>query len=71
MTRTPLAPEIAGYRLQPGDPIFVPIYAIHRHSLLWTDLDRFLSECEAMLKRAPRTCLSAQVSGSAWARPSP
>ncbi len=73
MSRTPLAPvEIAGYRIQPGDPIFIPIYAIHRHELLWDDPhrfdpDRFLPEREAKLKRTqympfgagPRICLGA------------
>lgn len=73
MARTPIKPtEIAGYRFEPGDPIFIPIYAIHRHALLWEDPDRFdpdrfLPERETNFARTkympfgagPRICLGA------------
>ncbi len=73
MARTPIRPvEIAGYRLEPGNPIFIPIYAIHRHARLWVepdrfDPDRFMPAYEATLKRTqympfgagPRICLGA------------
>jgi cytochrome P450 len=33
--------EIGGQRIARGTPISVPIYAIHRHALLWDEPDRF------------------------------
>ncbi|MFE1602386.1 cytochrome P450 [Methylobacterium sp. ID0610] len=33
--------EIGGRRVARGTPVAVPIYAIHRHALLWQDPDRF------------------------------
>jgi len=33
--------EIAGRPVRPGETIMVPIYAIHRHRLLWEDPDAF------------------------------
>lgn len=76
MSRAPIMPvEVAGYRLEPGDPIFIPIYAVHRHALLWDDPDRFdpdrfRPDREAHLKRTqympfgagPRICLGAAFS---------
>ncbi len=73
MARTPIEPvELAGLKLNPGDQVFVPIYALHRHQQLWHDPDRFdpdrfLPEREATLKRTqympfgagPRICLGA------------
>jgi cytochrome P450 len=52
MSRTPLAPEVAGYRLRPGRP---DLHSDHRHALLWNDpgcfdLDRIFPEREAILK---------------------
>lgn len=73
MGRTPVDPvEVAGYELRPGHQVFVPIYAVHRHELLWEDPgrfdpDRFLPDREAHIRRAqympfgagPRICLGA------------
>lgn len=73
MARTPLeAVDIAGYELVPGNQVFIPIYAVHRHERLWDepgrfDPDRFLPERENKLKRTqfmpfgggPRICLGA------------
>ncbi|MGY2048297.1 cytochrome P450 [Methylobacterium sp. JK268] len=33
--------EVGGQRVARGTPISVPIYAIHRHALLWDEPDRF------------------------------
>jgi cytochrome P450 len=33
--------SLAGFEVKQGRPIFIPIYAIHRHRLLWPDPDRF------------------------------
>lgn len=71
VVRTPLQPrEVAGYRLEPTNQIVIPIFAIHRHRLLWNDPDRFdpdrfLPEPEAARERTqympfgagPRICL--------------
>jgi len=73
LSRTPIEPiEIGGYQLNPGDPVFMPIFAIHRHRALWKDPDRFdpdrfLPDREAQLERTqympfgagPRICLGA------------
>lgn len=73
LSRTPREPVvIAGHAIEPGHPVYMPIYAIHRHRKLWDDPDRFdperfLPEREAQLKRTqympfgagPRICLGA------------
>lgn len=73
VSRTPLEPMvIAGHAIEPGHPVYMPIYAIHRHHQLWQDPDRFdpdrfLPEREALMKRTqympfgagPRICLGA------------
>ncbi|ACA20913.1 cytochrome P450 [Methylobacterium sp. 4-46] len=33
--------DVGGHRIGPGTPVTVPIYAIHRHALLWDEPDRF------------------------------
>lgn len=35
------ADRLAERRIQPGDLVFLPIYALHRHRLLWDEPDRF------------------------------
>lgn len=62
--------EIAGRRVRPGDTIMLPVYAMHRHRLLWDapdafEPDRFAPEAAAGRHRAaflpfgagPRICL--------------
>jgi cytochrome P450 len=42
LLRSPARPvRLAGRTLRPGELIFLPIYAIHRHRALWSDPDRF------------------------------
>ncbi|MCK8785417.1 cytochrome P450 [Roseomonas sp. NAR14] len=42
LTRTADRPvRIGGEAVAPGTPVFVPIYALHRHRALWDDPDRF------------------------------
>jgi cytochrome P450 len=71
LLRSPARPvRLAGRRLHPGELIFLPIYAIHRHRLLWPnpdqfDPDRFLPEAAAARHRhaylpfgaGPRGCI--------------
>ncbi|UXU76164.1 MULTISPECIES: cytochrome P450 [unclassified Paracoccus (in: a-proteobacteria)] len=33
--------ELGGRQILPGDTVMLPIYALHRHHLLWDDPDRF------------------------------
>ncbi len=33
--------ELCGREIRPGDTVILPIYALHRHHLLWIDPDRF------------------------------
>ena len=62
--------SLAGRKLGPGDIVFLPIYAIHRHRALWTnpddfDPDRFLPEVSSARHRysympfgaGPRGCI--------------
>ncbi|MDZ4136932.1 MAG: cytochrome P450, partial [Paracoccaceae bacterium] len=35
------ADELCGREIRPGDTVILPIYALHRHHLLWPDPDRF------------------------------
>src|SRR5690606_28959448 len=42
LSRTARAHDMLGGReVLPGDTIMLPIYALHRHHLLWDDPDRF------------------------------
>lgn len=42
LSRTARAPDrLCGREVRPGDTIILPIYALHRHHLLWRDPDRF------------------------------
>lgn len=73
MSRTAkTAVEIAGHKLPAGGQVFMPLYAIHRHALLWDDPrrfdpDRFRPERKAAMPRGqylpfgagPRMCLGA------------
>lgn len=65
--------EIAGHRVVPGTIIMIPIWALHRHRLLWQDPDafdpdRFLPAAKAARHRfaylpfsaGPRICLGMQ-----------
>ena len=36
--------ELCGRRMQPNDILFLPIWALHRHQLLWDRPDQFLPE---------------------------
>jgi cytochrome P450 len=62
--------EIAGAPVKPGETVMIPVYAIHRHRLLWEDPDafdpgRFAPEAAAGRHRAaflpfgagPRICI--------------
>jgi cytochrome P450 len=62
--------EIGGHRFEPGAMLVIPVWAIHRHRLLWDDPDRFdpdrfLPEREAAFRRTqympfgfgPRICI--------------
>ncbi|WP_134725185.1 cytochrome P450 [Paracoccus luteus] len=42
LSRTAQKPDTLGGReVKPGDTVMLPIYALHRHRMLWTDPDRF------------------------------
>lgn len=42
LSRTAQAPDsLGGREVRPGDTIMLPIYALHRHHLLWPDPDAF------------------------------
>lgn len=42
LSRTAQAPDrLGGREVRPGDTIMLPIYALHRHHMLWDDPDRF------------------------------
>lgn len=42
ISRTALAADtLCGREIRPGDTVIVPIYALHRHRLLWDDADAF------------------------------
>ncbi|WP_425439232.1 cytochrome P450 [Poseidonocella pacifica] len=45
VSRTAQAPdELCGREIRPGDTVILPIYALHRHKLLWEDPDAFRPE---------------------------
>jgi cytochrome P450 len=42
LSRTAQAEDrLCGQQIRPGDTVILPIYALHRHHLLWADPDRF------------------------------
>lgn len=42
LSRTARADDrLCGQQIRPGDTVILPIYALHRHHLLWPDPDRF------------------------------
>lgn len=42
LSRTAQAPDtLCGREVRPGDTVILPIYALHRHRLLWRDADAF------------------------------
>ena len=42
LSRTARAPDtLCGREIRPGDTVLLPIYALHRHHMLWDDPDRF------------------------------
>ena len=42
MSRTARAEDtLCGREIKPGDTVILPIYALHRHQLLWEDPDAF------------------------------
>jgi cytochrome P450 len=42
LSRTAMAAdELCGREIRPGDTVVLPIYALHRHHLLWDDPDQF------------------------------
>ena len=71
LSRTAQKPDtLCGREIRPGDTIVLPIYALHRHHLLWPDPDRFdpdrFSDPKAIPRFAylpfgdgPRICIGA------------
>jgi cytochrome P450 len=69
LSRTARAPDrLCGREVRPGDTVMIPIYALHRHHLLWDrpdafDPDRFLTAPDryAFLPfgAGPRICIGA------------
>ena len=73
LVRTPLrATALGDVKVKPGDAIYLPIYALHRHHSVWSDAeqfdpDRFLPDQEAARHRyaylpfgaGPRVCMGA------------
>ncbi|MFU8834632.1 cytochrome P450 [Roseovarius autotrophicus] len=42
VSRTALRPDtLCGREIRPGDTVIIPIYALHRHHMLWPEPDRF------------------------------
>ncbi|MBL9051424.1 MAG: cytochrome P450 [Tabrizicola sp.] len=55
LSRTAMAPDtLCGREVRPGDTVILPIYALHRHRLLWEDADAFRPERFADPKAVPR-----------------
>ena len=69
LSRTAQAPDtLCGRQVRPGDTVMIPVYALHRHHLLWDrpddfDPDRFLTTPDryAFLPfgAGPRICIGA------------
>jgi cytochrome P450 len=55
VSRTAMATDMLCERhIQKGDTVIIPIYALHRHQLLWQDPDAFTPERFADLKKLER-----------------
>jgi cytochrome P450 len=55
LSRTAMAADtLCGREVRPGDTVILPIYALHRHSLLWEDPDAFRPDRFADPKAVPR-----------------
>ncbi len=55
VSRTALAADtLCGREIQPGDTIIIPIYALHRHHMLWDAPDSFRPDRFADRKAVPR-----------------
>jgi cytochrome P450 len=55
LSRTAMAAdELCGREVRPGDTVILPIYALHRHRLLWDDPDDFRPDRFADPKAVPR-----------------
>lgn len=55
LSRTAMAPDtLCGREVRPGDTVILPIYALHRHRLLWEDPDAFRPDRFADPKAIPR-----------------
>ncbi len=55
LSRTAMAADtLCGREIRPGDTVILPIYALHRNSLLWEDPDAFRPDRFADPKAVPR-----------------
>lgn len=55
LSRTAMAADVlCGREVRPGDTVILPIYALHRHRLLWDDPDAFRPDRFADPKTVPR-----------------
>jgi cytochrome P450 len=55
LSRTATAADtLCGREVRPGDTVILPIYALHRHRLLWEDADAFRPDRFADPKAVPR-----------------
>ena len=55
LSRTAMATDqLCGREVKPGDTVILPIYALHRHRLLWDDPDAFRPDRFADPKAVPR-----------------
>ena len=55
LSRTAMAPDLlCGREVRPGDTVILPIYALHRHRMLWEDADAFQPDRFADPKAVPR-----------------
>jgi cytochrome P450 len=55
LSRTAIAADtLCGREIRPGDTVILPIYALHRHRLLWEDADAFRPDRFADPKAVPR-----------------
>jgi cytochrome P450 len=55
VSRTALKPDmLCGREIRPGDTVIIPIYALHRHHMLWDAPDAFRPDRFADRKAVPR-----------------
>jgi cytochrome P450 len=55
LSRTAMAADrLCGREVRPGDTVILPIYALHRHRMLWEDADAFRPDRFADPKAVPR-----------------